>query len=297
MIARFADDERGGFFTTSHDHEQLIARRKDLGDHPIPSGNASAASACSAWPRSPATPTTRSAPSGPSGCSPLRPAATQTPSATCSRHSTSTSRRRGRWRWSRPPRARRPPPSPTSAAWCTPPIAPTSYSRAAPRAPSAPSCCRDRPAVEGEAGRLRLRALRLQGARDRARRARGAPAGARGTELGTAVAEAALWGLAGASSLLIGAVLGARVAPSPAHRRADPRLRRGHARQRGRLRADRGGLFSSAVPTSSPSGSRSVPSRTSRGPCVAMRATTAERARATLRLLSGPCSTASPSRS
>ena len=43
MIARFADDERGGFFTTSHDHEQLIARRKDLGDHPIPSGNASAA--------------------------------------------------------------------------------------------------------------------------------------------------------------------------------------------------------------------------------------------------------------
>jgi uncharacterized protein YyaL (SSP411 family) len=43
MIDRFADDERGGFFTTSHDHEQLIARRKDLGDHPIPSGNSSAA--------------------------------------------------------------------------------------------------------------------------------------------------------------------------------------------------------------------------------------------------------------
>jgi uncharacterized protein len=43
MIARFADEERGGFFTTSHDHEQLIARRKDLGDHPLPSGNASAA--------------------------------------------------------------------------------------------------------------------------------------------------------------------------------------------------------------------------------------------------------------
>ena len=43
MIERFADDERGGFFTTSHDHEQLIARRKDLGDHPIPSGNSSAA--------------------------------------------------------------------------------------------------------------------------------------------------------------------------------------------------------------------------------------------------------------
>jgi uncharacterized protein YyaL (SSP411 family) len=43
MIERFGDDERGGFFTTSHDHEELIARRKDLGDHPIPSGNSSAA--------------------------------------------------------------------------------------------------------------------------------------------------------------------------------------------------------------------------------------------------------------
>jgi len=43
MIARFGDDEHGGFFTTSNDHEELIARRKDLGDHPIPSGNSSAA--------------------------------------------------------------------------------------------------------------------------------------------------------------------------------------------------------------------------------------------------------------
>jgi uncharacterized protein YyaL (SSP411 family) len=43
MIARFGDTERGGFYTTSHDHEELIARRKDLGDHPIPSGNSSAA--------------------------------------------------------------------------------------------------------------------------------------------------------------------------------------------------------------------------------------------------------------
>jgi uncharacterized protein len=43
MIERFGDDERGGFFTTSHDHEELIARRKDLGDHPIPAGNSSAA--------------------------------------------------------------------------------------------------------------------------------------------------------------------------------------------------------------------------------------------------------------
>ncbi|HWB68516.1 MAG TPA: thioredoxin domain-containing protein, partial [Solirubrobacterales bacterium] len=43
MIARFADPERGGFFSTSKDHEALIARRKELGDHPIPSGNSSAA--------------------------------------------------------------------------------------------------------------------------------------------------------------------------------------------------------------------------------------------------------------
>jgi uncharacterized protein len=43
MIERFADPERGGFFTTSHDHDALIARRKDVDDHPIPSGNSSAA--------------------------------------------------------------------------------------------------------------------------------------------------------------------------------------------------------------------------------------------------------------
>jgi uncharacterized protein YyaL (SSP411 family) len=43
MVERFADDENGGFFETSVDHEQLLARRKDLEDHPIPSANASAA--------------------------------------------------------------------------------------------------------------------------------------------------------------------------------------------------------------------------------------------------------------
>jgi uncharacterized protein len=43
MIERFADTERGGFFTTADDGEQLIARRKDVDDHPIPSGNSSAA--------------------------------------------------------------------------------------------------------------------------------------------------------------------------------------------------------------------------------------------------------------
>jgi uncharacterized protein len=43
MLARFHDPERGGFFSTSDDHEALIARRKEIGDHPIPSGNSSAA--------------------------------------------------------------------------------------------------------------------------------------------------------------------------------------------------------------------------------------------------------------
>ncbi len=42
-IARFGDPDRGGFFSTSGDHESLIARRKEIGDHPIPSGNSSAA--------------------------------------------------------------------------------------------------------------------------------------------------------------------------------------------------------------------------------------------------------------
>jgi uncharacterized protein len=43
MIARFADPERGGFFSTASDQEPLIARRKDLEDTPIPSGASSAA--------------------------------------------------------------------------------------------------------------------------------------------------------------------------------------------------------------------------------------------------------------
>jgi uncharacterized protein len=43
MIERFADPVNGGFFTTSSDHEELVARRKDVDDHPIPSGNSAAA--------------------------------------------------------------------------------------------------------------------------------------------------------------------------------------------------------------------------------------------------------------
>ena len=39
-VERFGDDEHGGFFLAPRDGEQLVAARKDLDDHPIPSGNA-----------------------------------------------------------------------------------------------------------------------------------------------------------------------------------------------------------------------------------------------------------------
>jgi uncharacterized protein YyaL (SSP411 family) len=43
IVERFADPERGGFFSTADDHEALVARRKDLEDSPIPAGGSSAA--------------------------------------------------------------------------------------------------------------------------------------------------------------------------------------------------------------------------------------------------------------
>jgi uncharacterized protein YyaL (SSP411 family) len=43
MLTRFADPERGGFFSTASDAAALIVRRKDLEDSPIPSGSSSAA--------------------------------------------------------------------------------------------------------------------------------------------------------------------------------------------------------------------------------------------------------------
>jgi uncharacterized protein YyaL (SSP411 family) len=43
MIARFADEEQGGFFTTAGDQDTGFARRKDLDDSPIPAAGSSAA--------------------------------------------------------------------------------------------------------------------------------------------------------------------------------------------------------------------------------------------------------------
>jgi uncharacterized protein YyaL (SSP411 family) len=38
-VELFGDDERGGFFLTPGDGEQLVARKKEFDDHPTPSGN------------------------------------------------------------------------------------------------------------------------------------------------------------------------------------------------------------------------------------------------------------------
>jgi uncharacterized protein YyaL (SSP411 family) len=43
LIERFSDAEHGGFYSTAADGEQLIARRKELEDSPIPAGGSSAA--------------------------------------------------------------------------------------------------------------------------------------------------------------------------------------------------------------------------------------------------------------
>ena len=145
MIARFGDPERGGFFSTSDDHEELIARRKEIGDHPIPSGNCAAALgllrlAALSGERAYERP-------GRGRLPPLRqdrPPATPTPSPTCCGRSTSTSPRPRRSPWSasdleRPGRRRprQPPPPPRP--------------RRRPRGDATPpSCSASAPTVDGE---------------------------------------------------------------------------------------------------------------------------------------------------
>jgi uncharacterized protein len=43
IVEHFADPANGGFFSTADDHEELVARRKDLEDAPIPAGGSAAA--------------------------------------------------------------------------------------------------------------------------------------------------------------------------------------------------------------------------------------------------------------
>jgi hypothetical protein len=43
MVELFADPDQGGFFVTPAGGEELVARRKEFDDHPIPSGNSMAA--------------------------------------------------------------------------------------------------------------------------------------------------------------------------------------------------------------------------------------------------------------
>jgi uncharacterized protein YyaL (SSP411 family) len=43
IVERFLDPDAGGFFDTAADHEALVVRPRSIEDHPIPSGNSSAA--------------------------------------------------------------------------------------------------------------------------------------------------------------------------------------------------------------------------------------------------------------
>ena len=92
MIERFADEENGGFFETSVDHERLVARRKDLEDHPIPSGNSSAAYGLLRLAALTGEHTTSAVRCRCCGCCTRWRRATRRRSATCSRRWTSTSR-------------------------------------------------------------------------------------------------------------------------------------------------------------------------------------------------------------
>jgi uncharacterized protein YyaL (SSP411 family) len=119
MIARFGDPESGGFFTTPAGHDDLVVRRRDLEDAPIPSGSACCASP--AWPARSNTNARRWRCSRPTA---RRPCGTPGPAGTCCSPSTSTWLRMcGRWRSSAPPPKGHSPywsARPTGRTWCWP---------------------------------------------------------------------------------------------------------------------------------------------------------------------------------
>ena len=145
MIERFGDPERGGFFSTSDDHEELIARRKEIGDHPIPSGNSAAALGLL---RLAALTGERATNSQADGVLRLfaKPAVEHPETfAHLLRALDFRSRRPGRWRWSAPTlgelagdRPLRLPPAPRPR-------------RRRPRAASSRRCCATAPRVDGGA--------------------------------------------------------------------------------------------------------------------------------------------------
>ena len=180
MIELFADSEHGGFFTTAHDHERLIARRKDVDDHPIPSGNSSAAYgllrlAALTGEREYERHAVgvfrllhRAAARHPHGLAHLLRAmdfhfASVKEVALVAPAAGATPRR---------PMAP-PTPSPTWPPWSARASGPTWCSPAGAEGTERPELMRERSAVDGQTGRLRLRELRLPAAGHGARGARG----------------------------------------------------------------------------------------------------------------------------
>ena len=145
MIARFGDPERGGFFSTSADHEELIARRKEIGDHPIPSGNSAAALGLLRL----------AALSGERELRDARPRASSRLFArTATEHPETFAHLLARARLPpRPDQGGGPGRRGRSASWprsSAPPSAPTWSSPAAPRAASSRRCCAAAPLVDGQ---------------------------------------------------------------------------------------------------------------------------------------------------
>ncbi len=159
LLERFADPEHGGFFSTASDHEALVARRKDLEDHPIPAGASSAALGLLRLAALTGEHRYEEAAAGTCACCTRSRRAIPARSGTSCRRSTCTS----------PPCARSPSPATTS------PRSPGRARDAAPARGARGRAGRRRAAAGGPharrraRGRVRVRALRLPPAGHRAR--------------------------------------------------------------------------------------------------------------------------------